>query len=292
MKYEDLDSKQKMHVNGVISKFMDNYIRNNLVWTPEQMYIALYKEIDAQHKNGCFGHMELINGKWIYPYYVGNNWITSNDAKNYIMEKFNNKYIKNNKLARKDSPLIERVRFGLRWDDNLFYDINWGLKNKSDFQKTKIVESNNMIPWSIEHVEYELKTKYQKDIRSVLLELSQSPIEKIFYEEWLKLYFIDHKNPAIIPEFCGTRKMFYCYKDSNYQNIRYDFAVINYNKQKKLFIELDGQDYHKTKEQRINDSVKRSFATNEGWQVNVVTGTQICKDILGVFKTMDDYLSY
>lgn len=302
MKYEELDNKQKMHINGVISKFMDNYIRNHLIWTPEQMYVAFYEEIHTQHREGCFGHMELIDGKWIYPYYVGNKWLTTADAKSYIMHKFETKYIKNNKLARKESPLIERARFGLRWDDNLFYDINWGLKNKSDFQKTEKVENNDMIPWSVEHVEKELMTKYKKDLKSVLTELSKSPIEKKFYEEWLLTYYNDYNNPAIIPEFCGTRKMFYCYKDINgnyslktskfYQNIRYDFAVINYRKQRKLFIELDGHDYHKTKEQRQNDSIKRAFATNEGWQMIVITGTQIHNDIRGVFSIMDDFFSY
>ena len=36
MRYEELGSEQKMHVNGVISKFMDNYIRNNLIYIEKQ----------------------------------------------------------------------------------------------------------------------------------------------------------------------------------------------------------------------------------------------------------------
>ena len=36
------------------------------------------------------------------------------------------------------------------------------------------------------------------------------------------------------------------------------------SKQKMLFLELDGHDYHKTKDQRINDSIKKAIATNEG----------------------------
>ena len=167
-----------------------------------------------------------------------------------------------------------------------------------------MVENNNMIPWSIAHVENELMIKYGKNIMTVLCELSKSPIERIFYKEWLSLYYNDKRNPAIIPEFCGTRRMYYCYRDVNGRysfeqsedcvvvNVRYDFAVINNNKQKMLFIELDGHDYHKTKDQRINDSIKRTIATNEGWQMNVVTGTQIYKNVRGVFYSMDDYFSY
>lgn len=86
-------------------------------------------------------------------------------GKRLYYAKFATKYVKNNKLARKDSPLVERARFGLKWDEQLFYDINWGLKNGYDFEKTDIVENNDMIPWSILHVEYELMTKYGKILR-------------------------------------------------------------------------------------------------------------------------------
>lgn len=275
-----------------------------MIWTPEQMYAAFYKEIDAQHRSGWYGCKQMVNGEWIFPYYEGNSWLTTSEAKDYIMQKFATKYVKNNKLARKDSPLVERARFGLKWDEQLFYDINWGLKNGYDFEKTDIVENNDMIPWSILHVEYELMTKYGKNIATVLSELSKSPIEKIFYEKWFSLYYVDKRNPALIPEFCGTRRMFYCYRDIHGRysfessencvavNVRYDFAVINYSKQKMLFIELDGHDYHKTKDQRINDSIKRTIATNEGWQMNVVTGTQIYQNVQAVFDSMKDYFCY
>jgi hypothetical protein len=304
MKYEELGSDQKMHINGVISKFMDEFIRNNLIWTPEQMYVAFYKKIDAEHRNGWYGSKQMVNGKWVSPYYKGNFWLTTNDAKDYIMKKFETKYDKNTKLARKASPLVERARFGLKWNHQLFYDISWGLKNYYDFEKTDIVEKNNMIPWSITHIEHELQTKYGKTIKDVLLELSKSPTEKMFYEGWFSLYYHDKRNPALIPEFCGTRRMFYCYKDVNGRysleqtkdcytvNVRYDFAVINYNKQKMLFLELDGHDYHKTKDQRINDSIKRTIATNEGWQMNVVTGTQIYQNVHRVFDSMKGYFCY
>ena len=147
-------------------------------------------------------------------------------------------------------------------------------------------------------------SKYGKNIKTVLLELSKSPIEKMFYEEWFSLYYNDNRNPALIPEFCGTRRLFYCCRDVNGRysfeqskncvavNVRYDFAVINYNKQKMLFLELDGHDYHKTKDQRINDSIKRTIATNVGWQMNVITGTQIYQNVHGVFNSMEDYFYY
>lgn len=304
MKYTELEPEQKMHVNGVLAKFMDNYIRNNLVWTPEQMYCALYEEIEEEHRKGIYGCQMYINGEYISPYYVGSAWITSDDAKEYILNKFNSKYEKNNRLARKKSPLVERLRFGLRWDENNFYDINWGLKDGYNFEKTEIVESTEDIPWSIQHVENQLCLGYHKNLETVLKELSHSPIEIKFYTEWFRRYYSDKRNPALIPEVCGTRKMFYCYKDTKGEyslnaskdsvpvNVRYDFAIINYKKQKLLFIELDGHEYHKTKDQRVNDSVKRAIATSHGWKMNVITGTQIHNNINDVYDMMNDFFSY
>lgn len=301
MKYSELDSMQKQHVNGVLSQFMDQYIRTHLIWTPEQMYEALYEMIDQQHKEGYFGARTYRNGKWEEPYAVGSKWITTEDAKSYIISKFETKYLKNKKLARKDSPLIERARFGLKFNEELFYDINYGLQNGCCFQKTENVENSVVLPWSIEHVENELATKYNTNLRTVLESLSQSPIEVKFFNRWFERYYEQKKNPAIIPEFCGDRRMYYCYKepsgrytleyDKDYQavNVRFDFAVLNFTRQKMLLIELDGHDYHKTKDQRLNDSIKRAIATQNGWQLNVITGTQIHNDVDSVFNMMDDF---
>ncbi len=300
MTYNDLESEQKAHVNGVLAKFMDAYIRTHLIWTPEQMYVDFLKKIKAQHSQGDYGKCEIQGAKLIYLYKKGNLWLETEDAKFYIMDKFTKKYRKNKKLARKDSPLIERARFGLRKDKERFFDINYGLKNGSDFQKTENVENLTVYPWSIEHVENELSEKYGLELREVFEKLSLSPIEQIFYNRWFERFYADKKNPAMLPEFCGARNMYYCYeKNGKYFieptegsrpiNVRFDFAVLNYTKQKMLFIELDGHDYHSSKKQRINDSVKRAIATQNGWQLNVITGTQIHGDVDGVFDMMEEY---
>lgn len=127
----------------------------------------------------------------------------------------------------------------MKWDDDYFFDINYGLKEGFNFEKMDIVETNYLIPWSIEHVEYELQQKYSKTLINVIENLSKSPIEIKFYKEWFKRYYKNNKNSALIPEFCGTRHMFYCYKNGNeytlkhsfdYKpiNVRFDFAVINF----------------------------------------------------------------
>lgn len=302
MKFQDLDKNQQNHIYGVLAKYMDSYIRHILVWTPEQMYCDLMDELRGQHKKGWYGAKYLINGKWTFKFKEGQLWMVSESAKSFIIARFNNKYEKNNKLARKKSPLIDRARFGLRWNSNMFYDINYGLKDEYNFEKMDIVEDNDLIPWSIKHIETELQQKYSKSLLDILKNLSSSPIEIEFYEGWLNRYYSDNNNPGLMPEFCGTRKMFYCYKngeeytlkyDSDYDaiNVRFDFAVVNFSKQKMLLIELDGHDFHKIKKQRINDSIKRTIATNNGWQMNVITGSQIARDIDIVFQSMDEYFS-
>lgn len=301
MDYSNLNQSNKNHVNGVLAKHMDSYIRTHKVWTPEQMYEDLIEKLKETHNSGWYGRKQSINGEWVFTYKESELWMVSDYAKSFILDRFNKKYIKNQKLAKKNSPLIERARFGLKWDSNKFYDINYGLKNGYNFQKTELVENNSLTPWSIEHVENELLSKYNRSLIDILKELSESPIEIKFYEEWIKRYYNNKNNPALIPEFCGTRKMFYCYKNGDeytlkhsfeYQpvNVRFDFAIVNFKKQTMLLLELDGHDYHKTKKQRINDSIKRTIATNNGWQMNVITGTQISNDITSVFDSIKNFI--
>ncbi len=90
-----------------------------------------------------------------------------------------------------------------------------------------------------------------------------------------------------MPEVCGSKIQFYCYKDksniyySDFKdgrtpvNVRYDFGLINFKKQKMILIELDGHDYHEAKPDRKNDSVKRTIGVNDGWQVLVFTGSKV-----------------
>jgi hypothetical protein len=211
MKFNELEKKQQNHVNGVLAKYMDQYIREHLVWTPEQMYCDLVTELKKEHSKGWYGNKFYINGEGVFIFKEGNLWMVTDDAKDFIIDRFNKKYEKNKKLARKKSPLIDRARFGLQWDKGLFYDINYGLKDEYNLEKMDIVESCNLIPWSIEHVEFELNNKYSTSLENILLNLSRSPIEVKFYKEWMKYFFSDKSSPALIPEFCGDRHLYYCF---------------------------------------------------------------------------------
>lgn len=312
MNYSEFNQPQKWYVNGVLAKYMDTYIREHLIWTPEQMYHDLINYLTSNHKKGWYGKKTYIDGEWVFINKAEELWLVSKDAEAHIMEVFTRKYKKNLKLARTKGPLIDRLRFGYRWDDNLFYDINYGLqKGSHNYKKTDIVEGETLIPWTIEHVNAEL-SGYDIDLPTVLTKLSRSPIEQLFYKHWLdKYYSLDHSLPALIPEICGTRAMFWAkkYRDTYYLktsdiprklwsddhiprsvNIRFDFVIINWYKQKMLFIELDGHEYHKTVEQRSQDAIKRSIATNHGFQLNVYTGTQINRNIEACFDSIKNFL--
>lgn len=54
---------------------------------------------------------------------------------------------------------------------------------------------------------------------------------------------------------------------------RLDFAIPD----KKIAIEIDGHDYHKTKEQRTNDAQRERFLQEQGWFVVRFTGSEVYK---------------
>jgi len=305
MRYEDLNSKEKGYVNGVIAQFTNCYIHNNVVWSAEQIYSALCEKMKIEHARGEYGNPDFKDGVWFYPNKGARLWLVSDDAKEYIVKKCEKTYKKHYKLAMQKPPMTERIRFGIRWENKQerFYDINWGLKMGSNYEKIKSIEGVNTIPWSIKHVEEELRIKYNKDLITVLRELSKSPIEEMFYKQWIEKFYDNKNNPAIIPELCGTRRMFYCYKDqqgyysfnestnSKLVNFRFDFSIINTNKQKMLLIELDGNQ-HKTNQQRNNDSIKRAIVEESGWHVIMFTGAQIMSQMESIFEQLSDCLSY
>ena len=54
-----------------------------------------------------------------------------------------------------------------------------------------------------------------------------------------------------------------------------DFAFLN----DKKVVELDGHEYHKTKEQRTHDAKRDRYIIGEGWTVLRFTGTEIFNDV-------------
>jgi very-short-patch-repair endonuclease len=82
-----------------------------------------------------------------------------------------------------------------------------------------------------------------------------SPLEQMFYE----LAFLD----------------LHLYPQHPVGKYRLDFAIPD----KRVAIELDGHEYHKTKYQRTNDAKRDRWLYGQGWHVLRFTGTEIYQDL-------------
>ena len=94
------------------------------------------------------------------------------------------------------------------------------------------------------------------------LRLCESPIELRFF------VFSMHKIPNLRPQVVVGP-------------YRVDLAI----PEKKVAIELDGHEFHKTSNQRTHDAQRERYLQKQGWQVIRFTGTEIHKD---VFACIDD----
>lgn len=99
------------------------------------------------------------------------------------------------------------------------------------------------------------------------LEILESPIEEMFWNEALTRIY------GIVPQ----------YEIGPY---RVDFAIPD----KKVAIELDGHDYHKTKEQRTNDAQRERYLELEGWRVIRFTGTEVYKDAIACVEQANELI--
>lgn len=82
-----------------------------------------------------------------------------------------------------------------------------------------------------------------------------SPLERMFYE----LAFLD----------------LHLYPQHPVGKYRLDFAIPD----KRIAIELDGHDYHKTRSQRTHDARRDRWLFGQGWHVLRFTGTEIHQDL-------------
>lgn len=312
IEFNELEKTQKNFLNGKISQFMDAYIRQHKVWTPEQMQFDFNTKVEKEITNGNY----LPNPEYRTPesdHFLkirldALKWMTTINGKEKSLNQFTKKFLKHNPVANRKSPIVERVRFGLKWDNKQFYDINFGLKETYRFKETTELENIEYLPWTVEHVNTELKEKYNCDILECLNKLSTSHLEITFKEFWKNNYYSPN-NPSLIPEVCGFRSNFYyyTYKENIYTkkseileiitsplkniNFRYDFLVVNFKNQKIAFIELDGFEHHKTRKQQTIDSIKRNNASNNNVSLFTFTSKRINEDIKSVFKELELFLT-
>lgn len=293
MKFSDLEKKDKDYVNGKVSQFIDAYVRQHQVWAPDQMLEGFVNKITNATLN----------------YNPINKWLITDYGKSFAIEKMQKKYSKDTVIAKQISPIIQRVRFGLKWKESFSFDITFGKNNNKLNISTTELRQLTYQPWTVNHVNQQLTDLYNKKLVDTFEPLCKSPIEIIFYKYWIENYHEDN-SPALIPEVCGLDRLFWYFEyignvyatkneilssannSSNIKpkNFRFDFFISNPKNKKAAFIELDGHENHKTKEQRIIDSIKRNTAAEMNIPVIVFTGTQITADIKACFNSMKELL--
>jgi hypothetical protein len=268
-----LTKREENYLNGKLSSFVDRCIRTKKVWSHEQIYYDFI--------------IELRNKKIISPFYdnsgnlIGNSeeidkWILLDSSKEDLLQRIL-KHYENKSVAKMNAnPMFDLIKCGCLKQNN-FYELGYGRLKGHVKMKLKDFKKIDYIPWSIKHINSELRNNYSKDLISILEELSTSHLEKTFYKYWIKNYYSNENNPALIPEFCGTDKWF-CYsikdlKENNIvltnktflfpdynvakiKNFRYDFLIVNSIKNLSAVIELDGYNFHSNREQQKFGNLK------------------------------------
>jgi hypothetical protein len=315
IEFNDFEKTQKNFLNGKLSQYMDAYIRQHKVWTPEQMLSDFNDKVQTQLENDDYlpdpkhaEHSTLESEHFLRIRLDAVKWLITENGKEFSLSRFTKKYVKNKPVADRKSPIVERIRFGLKWDEKQYYDINFGLKEQFRFKETSELENIKYSPWTVEHVNSELNEKYDCDIKECFDKLSTSFLEKEFINYWSKNFY-SKSNPCLIPEVCGFRANFYyfTYKDNIYSkkteileeiispvkpvNFRYDFLIANFKKQKIAFIELDGFEFHKTRQQQTIDSIKRNTASKNNVSLFTFTSKRIKEDIESVFSELESILT-
>jgi hypothetical protein len=314
--FDDFEKGQKSFLNGKVSQFMDVYIRKNKVWTAEQIQSDFREKTLLEIENGVYEPdpkyddlLTLENRNLLNKKLEAIKWLTSENGKVFSINRFNQKIQKDKPIADRKSPIVEKIRFGFNRDENYLFDINYGLKGRYSYVQTSELEKINYLPWTIEHVNSELKEKYNCNIFDCLEKLSTSYLEAKFVEYWKQNYASDNKNPAIIPEVCGLKSNFYYFTHNEniytqkseireeitsrvkISNFRYDFLVVNFKNQKIAFIELDGFEHHKTRQQQTIDSIKRNSASKNKIVLFTFTSKRINEDLKSVFNELESYLT-
>src|SRR5687768_8010745 len=114
MKYNDLETSFKHFINGKISQFMDSYIRQHKVWTPDQMHSAFLELVNDEILNSYYT-IHYKDGVEIWNSKIPVKWLITSEGRKLVLERFRKKYEKDKPIANRKSPLVERVRFGYRW---------------------------------------------------------------------------------------------------------------------------------------------------------------------------------
>src|SRR5690606_22096469 len=229
------------------------------------------------------------------------------DGRDFSKRKIEQMIKKRWRISARPPSLENKLNIG---HGDEVYNIYWGrirkIYKKDPIRDIKTsfddLEKVPYEPWTIRHINDYLSYYHDKELPEILSSLSNSPIEESFYLYWLDHFYGKDNNPGLFPqvnigEIFSADGQYYQsreevrFRPSRTVTPRFDFCVINVEKQKKLIIELDGHQYHHRKKDRIRDSVKRTAALRNGWIIQSFTGSQIYRNIQSCFESIKDFLT-
>lgn len=306
MKFDDFSKFEKNFLNGKLSVYTDKYVRLNIVWSPEQLTIDFLAHIQN----------ELLVDTIYLKNYNDNRrpgfnpvrsmeWLNGIDGYKWVLGKAKKKYEKDKDVAVQGSPIIERIRFG-DWSEKKVFDINYGLKGPNGHNRISTQDFRNLgyEPWTIKHVNEQLKDKYKLDLKQILYTLPLNNYLVDITDYWLENYYQDENNPALIPLVKTFRSPFYyfTYQAAYYASYEslgelrfspgseshqysFGFAVINFKRQKGALFDIK----EFTKDEQPLKTIISALAKNEGVDYHDYKPELIKSDLAAFFKT---YLTY
>jgi len=306
MEYNELSTKEKQSVNGKIAQYMDVYIRQNKVWTPEQMCFDFLHEKNEEYNTKWFA--TIADGVRRVTLKNSLSWLISPIGQKYVLERMNNKYIKDNDIAIRENPITERVRFGI-WPDNL-YDISFGLKGTSGFNRmtTEELRSIKYSAWTVEHVEDVLQKKYSKTLRNIYNDLPMIHYEIDFSEYWFDHLYSLHL-PALLPYINGLRPSFYYleYKGKLYNNYNeigidfnpniksvrfiYDFMLVNCFSKKSCLIDIIPDTFPVNEKDKSLIMIKKRQAEENGFEYITFKQIEIKNSLPDCFSNIESKIN-
>ncbi|WP_422133969.1 DUF2726 domain-containing protein [Endozoicomonas sp. ALD040] len=266
-----------LQLNGSLSAFCDKAFRTDKIWSSEQLLEIYIKSRDDSY-----------------------HAITTSDLANPEIQNFAIKYLQRRleSHTRNEKALLIGSAFSFCGNKKVS-DIRygWRLNTPNGTQRMKKSELPDIEDaFTVNHVnQYIPAMGHYTDIVSLLNGISTSHIEKIFYKAWIERFY-SQETPALIPEVhrfslgnesAYGRSFTYDEHTRNPKKGRMDYLVYNAKQEIVYFIELDGHQTHKTKEQRRIDAIKRNIAAEAGIPTIVLTSQMILDDLENTLKSVE-----
>lgn len=308
MDFGDFSKFEQNFLNGKLGVFADKYVRMRVVWTPDQLADDFLKHIEKELVDDII-YLQNFNDNRRPGFNPirSMEWLSSAKGHAWVLNKATIKYNKDKDVARKGSPIAERVRFGDR-TIKMFYDLNFGLQGPNSYNRVSTEEYRNIefIPWTIKHVNHELQTKYATDLKTILYNLPLNSYMVDITEHWLANYYNDENNPALLPLLKTFRSSFYYYvfkekyyasaeslgeqrfsEESQYYQYGFDLCVLNFHQQQGALFDI--KDF--AEEGRALKIILKQIAIEAGVNYHAVNPDDVGTNADQFFKSYKNYFN-